>query len=158
MVIYDPTRENALAHETVNETVMKEFTVIPMSFGTVFRTEDDVTEFLKHTSDALRDVLSKMKDKIEFGMKVNWEVDAVLQQVEQDREDIRLLKGEISAKRTTSTYFARMQLGRLVEQAMDERATGYVAEILESLRDYAVASRQNKPIGDKMILNAAFLV
>src|SRR5438132_14269089 len=30
--IYDPTRENVLAHELVNETVMREFTVIPMSF------------------------------------------------------------------------------------------------------------------------------
>src|SRR5215210_7328014 len=29
IVIYDPTRENVLAHEFVNETVMKEFTVIP---------------------------------------------------------------------------------------------------------------------------------
>ena len=27
--IYDPTRENVLAHELVNETVMREFTVIP---------------------------------------------------------------------------------------------------------------------------------
>src|SRR6185503_6568282 len=44
IVIYDPTRDNVLAHEFVNETVMKEFTVIPMSFGTVFRSEDDVTE------------------------------------------------------------------------------------------------------------------
>ena len=43
IVIYDPTRENVLAHEFVNETVMKEYTVIPMSFGTVFRSEDDVT-------------------------------------------------------------------------------------------------------------------
>src|SRR5204863_5508873 len=34
IVIYDPTRENVLAHEFVNETVMKENTVIPMSFGT----------------------------------------------------------------------------------------------------------------------------
>ena len=46
IVIYDPTRDNVLAHEFVNETVMKEFTVIPMSFGTVFRSEDDVTELL----------------------------------------------------------------------------------------------------------------
>src|SRR5487761_266892 len=38
LVVYDPTRENALTHEHVNEAVMKEFTVIPMSFGTVFRT------------------------------------------------------------------------------------------------------------------------
>ena len=30
LVIYDPTREHVLAHEFVNETVMREFTVIPM--------------------------------------------------------------------------------------------------------------------------------
>ena len=30
IVIYDPTRENVLAHEFVNETVMREFTLIPM--------------------------------------------------------------------------------------------------------------------------------
>src|SRR5437588_6508001 len=41
VVVYDPTRENALTHEHVIETVMKEFTVVPMSFGTVFRTEGD---------------------------------------------------------------------------------------------------------------------
>src|SRR5579884_3415087 len=50
---YDPTRENALAHEHVQETVMKEFTVIPMSFGTVFVNEQNVVEFLRDTADAL---------------------------------------------------------------------------------------------------------
>src|SRR6202171_5923880 len=85
VVIYDPTRENVLAHENVNETVMKEFTVVPMSFGTVFRTEGDVIQFLEHTADALRDVLKKMMDKIEFGLKINWETEAVLKQVEAER-------------------------------------------------------------------------
>src|SRR4029079_10156529 len=70
IVIYDPTRDNVLAHEFVNETVMKEFTVIPMSFGTVFRSEDDVTELLRSTYQAFSDVLDKMQDKIEFGLKV----------------------------------------------------------------------------------------
>ncbi len=158
VVVYDPTRENAMTHEAVNEAVMEEFTVIPMSFGTVFRTTDDVVEFLKHTSEPLRDVLKKMQDKIEFGLKVNWDPDVVLQEVEQDREEIRRLKEEISSNRLTSTYFARMQLGRLVEQAMNEKAESYVREIYEFLRDDAIASRHNKPIGEKMILNAAFLV
>src|SRR5947207_1257520 len=45
--IFDPTRENALAHEHVIETVMKNHTIIPMSFGTVFRTGDDIREVLK---------------------------------------------------------------------------------------------------------------
>src|SRR5262249_40876328 len=45
--IFDPTRENALAHEHVVESVMKSNTVIPMGFGTVFRTEDDVRQVLR---------------------------------------------------------------------------------------------------------------
>src|SRR2546423_13535370 len=63
IVIYDPTRENVLAHEFVNETVMKEHTVIPMSFGTVFRSEDDVTEVLRPTYQAFSEGLEKMQGK-----------------------------------------------------------------------------------------------
>src|SRR3569623_1527729 len=70
IVSYDPTRENVLAHEFVNETVMREFTVIPMSFGTVFRSESDVGELLRSTYDAFTDVLDKMQDKIEFGVQI----------------------------------------------------------------------------------------
>src|SRR5688500_11187202 len=57
LIVFDPTRENALAHEHVNELVMKDFTVLPMSFGTVFRTENDIKAFLKCTYEALSDVL-----------------------------------------------------------------------------------------------------
>src|SRR5438552_8343277 len=57
VVVYDPTRENAFTHEHVIESVMKEFTVLPMSFGAIFRTAGDVVEFMKDTSDALLDVL-----------------------------------------------------------------------------------------------------
>jgi hypothetical protein len=155
---YDPTRENALTHAHVTDTVMKEFTVIPMSFGTVFVSEQNVVEFLKDTADALHDVLDKMRDKIEFGLKVNWDPETVMTAVEREREDIRRLKEEILSNRLASTYFARMQLGRLVEQAMSEKSDAYVREIYDHLRDCAIASRHNKPIGDKMILNAAFLV
>ena len=158
VVVYDPTRENALTHEHVNETVMREFTVIPMSFGAIFRTEDDVREFIKDTYDALRDVLVKMKDKIEIGLKVNWDSEVALKEVEEQHEEVRRLKEEIMSNRLASTYFARMQLGRLVEQALAEKQDAYVREIYDHLRDCAVASRHNKPIGEKMILNAAFLV
>src|SRR5881397_2382253 len=86
--VYDPTRENALTHEHVNEVVMIDngFTPVPMSFGTLFKTEEDTIEFLKDTYDALREVLQKMKDKIEFGLKVNWDRDSVLAELEQENE------------------------------------------------------------------------
>lgn len=159
LIVYDPTRENALAHEHVNEVVIERgFTPVPMSFGTLFKTEKDIVEFLEDTYDALRDVLQKMKDKLEFGLKVNWNREEVLAEVERDNEDIRRLKEEITNNRQSSTYFARVQLGRLVEQALADKSDGYVRDVYDHLREAAIASRSNKPIGDRMIMNAAFLV
>ena len=153
----DSTRENVLAHERVNETVMRDHTVIPMSFGTIFKTREDIVELLRSAYDAFADVLSKMRDKLEFGLKVLWDRDEIVRAIEQEDEDIHRLKTEISSQKG-STYFARMQYGRLIDGALQQRSERYVAEFLQRLRDVSVASRVNRAIGDKMIMNAAFLV
>jgi gas vesicle protein GvpL/GvpF len=155
--VYDPTRDNVLAHERVNEAVMHEFTVIPMSFSTVFKTSEDIVELLRSAYDAFRDVLVKMQDKLEFGLKVLWEPETIIREIEKDDENLRLLRQEISHQKG-STYFARMQYGRLVDSLLQERSEQLVGEIVNTLGAVSVASRTNKPIGDKMILNAAFLV
>jgi gas vesicle protein GvpL/GvpF len=155
--VLDATRENVLAHERVNEAVMRSQTVIPMSFGTVFKTREDIVELLKGAYGAFKDVLTKMADKVEFGLKVLWDRDGVIREIEKEDEDVRRLKTEISSQKG-STYFARVQYGRLVDAALQARSEQYVSEIFDLLRDVAVASRANKPIGDKMIMNAAFLV
>jgi hypothetical protein len=51
-----------------------------------------------------------------------------------------------------------MQYGRLVDSLLQERSEFYVHEIFETLRPAVIASRANKPIGERMIMNAAFLV
>lgn len=158
IAIHDPTRENVLGHERVIEAVMERHSVLPMSFGTVFRTRDDVVEFLKDTHDALKEVLTQVGGKIEFGVQVNWDRDAVVRDIEAQSDDVARLKANIQRTASGSTYFARVQLGRLIERLLSERADDYVREIYDALRASAVASRLNKPIGERMILNAAFLV
>jgi Gas vesicle synthesis protein GvpL/GvpF len=155
--VYDPTRENVLAHERVNEAVMRSYTVLPMSFSTVFKTSEDIVELLRTAYDAFHDVLTKMQDKLEFGLKVLWEPELVIREIEKDDDNLRLLRQQISHQKG-STYFARMQYGRLVDSLLAERSETLVAEIFSALGAVSVASRANKPIGDKMILNAAFLV
>jgi gas vesicle protein GvpL/GvpF len=156
--IFDPTRENALAHEHVIETVMKTHTIIPMSFGTVFRTDNDIREVLRSIYVSLKDVLKQMEGKLEFGLKVNWDRDRIIEELKDADEEIRRFHQEITRKHLQSTYFARMQLGRMIDKALSERSAQYVRDIYEALRGVCVASRDNKPIGDKMIMNAAFLV
>jgi hypothetical protein len=158
IAIHDPTRENVLGHERVIEAVMEQHSVLPMSFGTVFRTRDDVVEFLKDTHDAFKEVLTQVGGKIEFGVQVNWDRDAVVRDIEAQSEEVARLKANIQRTASGSTYFARVQLGRLIERLLSERADSYVREIYNALWASAAASKLNKPIGERMILNAAFLV
>ena len=122
-----------------------------MSFGTIFKTNDDIVQLLRSAYDAFGDVLTKMRDKMEFGLKVLWDRDSVVKDIEDEDEGIHRLKNEIASQKG-STYFARMQYGRAIDAALQQRSERYGSEILERLRDVAVASRINKPIGDKMIM------
>ncbi len=156
--IFDPTRENALAHEHVIETVMKTHSIIPMSFSTVFRTDDDIREVLKSIYASLKDVLKQMSGKVEFGIKVTWDRDRIIEELKRDDEEIHRFHLELTKKHLQSTYFARMQLGRMIDKALGERSAELRREIYDGLRQVCVASRDSKPIGDKMIMNAAFLM
>jgi hypothetical protein len=156
--IFDPTRDNALAHEHVIETVMKNYTIVPMAFGTVFRTSEDIKEVLKSIYPSLKDVLRQMTGKLEFGLKVTWDRDRIIEELKREHDDIHRFHQELTRKHLQSTYFARMQLGRMIDKALAELAANYVRDIYDGLRAVCVASRDNKPIGDKMIMNAAFLI
>jgi hypothetical protein len=156
--IFDPTRDNALAHEHVIETVMKNYTIVPMAFGTVFRTSEDIKEVLKSIYPSLKDVLRQMTGKLEFGLKVTWDRDRIIEELKREHDEIHRFHQELTRKHLQSTYFARMQLGRMIDKALAELAANYVRDIYDGLRGVCVASRDNKPIGDKMIMNAAFLI
>jgi hypothetical protein len=153
----DSTRANLLAHERVNGCVLRDHTVIPMSFGTAFRSRDDILELLRSAHDTLSDVLEKMHDRVEFGLKVFWDRGAVIREIEEEDADIRRLHTEIASQQG-SGFAARMEYGRRVEAALARQSELRVAEFLRRLRDVCVASRCNRTVGDRMLMNAAFLV
>ena len=155
--VIDATRENILAHERVNEAVMRSHTVIPMSFGTVFKTREDIVELLRAAYEAFTDVLQKMQDKLEFGLKVLWDRDQIVREIEKEDENVRRLKDEISSQSGLHLLRAHAVRAHGGHGARGS-AERYVREIFEALRPVSTASRANKPIGEKMIMNAAFLV
>lgn len=156
--IFDPTRENALAHEHVIETVLRKQTIIPMSFGTVFRSDADVRAVLRSVYPTVKRGLKRMSGKVEFGLRVAWDRDRIIEELKREHQEIRRFHQELTRKSLQSAYFARMQLGRMVDQALAELSASYARAIYEGLRQVAEASHDNRPIGDKTILNAAFLV
>ncbi|MBI3181260.1 MAG: GvpL/GvpF family gas vesicle protein [Myxococcales bacterium] len=153
----EPTRENVLAHQRVTEAVMARRTVLPLAFGSVFRSRKEVLDLLRSAHDAFGEVLAKMKDKLELGLKVLWDREEIIREIESEDPAIRRLRSEISHQKG-STYFARTQYGRLLEATLHARSERYARDIFGALRPVSVAARSRKLLGEKMIINAAFLV
>lgn len=151
------TRENLLAHQRVTESVMREHPVLPVSFGTVFESGQEVLELLRGAHRSFAGVLERVRHTLELGLKVLWDPEQVAREIEAGDPTIRKLKAEISGQKG-STYFARTQYGRLLDATLHGRSEHYAGEIYRALRPVSLALRAHKPIGEKMILNAAFLV
>lgn len=155
---YDPSDGDLRIHREVNEAVMREHTAIPVSFGTIFRRDEDVVEFLRTTGKAFHDVFGQIRGKVEMGIEVRWDRERLVARIQQESEEVRALKARIAQATNGSTYFARTRLGQLIEDALEERASAYVREIEAALEPLVAACRRNPPVGDRTILNAAFLV
>ncbi len=83
--IYHPTKENVTAHQQVISKVMNEHdSVIPISFGNVFHSQQDVEMLLENLYPQFASLFPQLKGKIEVGLKVIGKPDWLKQKVNQD--------------------------------------------------------------------------
>lgn len=152
-----PERQNLFAHQKVITEVMKSYTVIPMSFGNVFNSEEDVLLIMKHLYKELEVLFSQLANKIEVGLKVVAKQEWIEQEMKRDPI---LSEWKNSNKDLTNPalFYDKIQLGehaqkfvKLLEQKLEN-------EIYHPLVGLSDAGKLNSIIPGKTILNAAFLV
>jgi len=70
--IQDITQEHILKHEEVVEKLMESFTVLPVSFLTLFKKKEDVLLMMREYYSDFRENLDRLRNKIEFGIRIIW--------------------------------------------------------------------------------------
>ena len=158
VIEYDPTRENLLAHTHVLEEIVKEYLILPMSFGIIAENEEKVTELLRQNYLELKRELKMLTGKIELGVKVLWIEDAVVKEMESRGKDFQEFKKKIVDSSAKGDENSKLKAGRLVESIVKQWEKKYIPKIYSSLKEIAVDSRLNQTIGIKMLLNSSFLV
>ena len=155
-----PTREDLVGHLRVIEQVMGTKTVIPAAFGTIAASEEEVREgLLASEYEQLRALLEYLEGRVELGLKVLWkELDAIFAEILAEQEKIRVLREWIAARPETHTRQQRIEIGSMVAEALEAKKRTEGGEILDALTPVAAEARAGKLLGEKMILNAAFLV
>jgi len=70
--IKEINRDDVLKHEEVVERLMENSTVLPVRFFTTFNQEEEVMVMLKEYYQDFKENLSKLRNKVEFGIRVIW--------------------------------------------------------------------------------------
>ena len=153
-------RENLLAHEKIIEEVMKEFdSVLPVRFGTIASSADEIRNLLDRRCREFKDLLRDMDHKIELGVKGLWKnMEVIFQEIAQENKGIRKAKEEIQNGGSKKNIQAKIEVGKLVEDALVRKKEKEAEKIVDVLRRTTFDHKLNKAAGDEMFMNAAFLV
>jgi hypothetical protein len=155
---YDSSRRNMLNHTKVLEEVMERHSILPVRFNTISPDRAMLERLLVARYDELIGELERMNGKIEVGVKALWYEGIVFQEILAERADIRQLRDSLQGKSPDSTYYERIRLGEMVEEAVRRKRSLDEDMILTRLSPYAVQFRANDIFGERMIVNAAFLI
>lgn len=153
------SRKNLIAHEKVIEKIMGDYNaVLPVRFCTVATSSEEIRNLLMKNYHVLKNSLRSMDNKIELGLKVFWQdMEDVFKEIASIKKIKRLKEKLIKSSISVNTN-EKVSLGKKVKDILEKKREIEAENILEVLRPKCIEFRRNKIIGDKMILNCAFLI
>ncbi len=155
----DPTRMNVRAHTVVQDELLKVYDLLPMGFGVMAHSDDEVQKLLERNYQILVTELERLASKIEVVLKVFWDQEAMIKELQGERQELTRIKAKINAAASPGeAQHLLVEAGQLIERIAMEWRNKYAEQVYAVLKEMAVDARQNAPLGVKNILNAAFLV
>lgn len=162
LVKYPVSRENAMAHENAIEAVMRDHTVLPVRYGTIAESKEKIVKVMEREYGRFKNLLKKMHNKVELGLKVLFLEGTIYREILDRYESIKRLKGDIEKEAGLNpkgeALYRGIELGKMVESALENERVRYAGEILKELKGAFEDFRTNRILQDRMVLNAAFLV
>jgi hypothetical protein len=158
MKIYHPNKENLMMHQEIISKVMESNdTVIPISFGNIFKSRADVKVLLENLYPQFEALFPKIKGKVEVGLKVIGKQHWLHRKVNQNPQVEEMTKN-LQTKPKAAGYYDRIKLGGAAQEIFAGLQSEVKANIFKPLEDHAEAAAVNDPISETMLLNASFLI
>lgn len=158
-------KDMVLAHHRVLESMIGEYTILPLRFGAVFDDDGSVEASLEKHQDTLAQAFDRIDGALEWGLKIFCDRDVLGRSLEGETQAIQNLRMEIAEARQGRAFFLRRRMEHVTQEqvarAMD-RCVEYTEERLSALvRSKADAKIQPSAVhgrSEEMVFNGAYLV
>lgn len=162
-------KEKAQLHAEALEEAMKKgdeiLSIIPMKFGTIFKTKERLAQTLKKYYSKFKKTLESLAGKQEWSVKAYLNRKAFEEEVKKVSPVVREKEKEITSMPEGAAYFAQKQIDQAASKEADRALQNYTENFFETLKKYAEAETKGKILEKEltgkslpMFLNAIFLV
>ncbi|MGK5544794.1 GvpL/GvpF family gas vesicle protein [Streptomyces sp. URMC 127] len=151
-----PKRRDLLAHQRVLAEAGRRTTVLPMRFGSVSDSDDQVRAVLTEHSGRYEEQFARLEGRVEYNVKAVHHEEAVLHLVLAENAELRTL-AEANRAAGGGSYEQRLRFGELVAQAVREQETRDADLVRRTLEPLAEGERPG-PESTGWFLNASYLV
>ncbi len=153
--------ENILAHQKVIEAVMSQFSsVIPVRFGTVAATPDEIRNLLNRRYSELTELLDRFENKVEYNLKGSWRnMKIIYNEIDKENKELTKLRSKIEKLADEDKRKKLIEeAGHFIEDALQKKKCFEAEEIVSAFRKTVVSHKHNKTSGECMFMNTAFLL
>ena len=153
-----PQRTNLAAHHRILHDLADERPVLPVVFGTITGSEEELRRVLHRNRDALASLLERLRGKVEMGLKVYWDLPNVFEYFVATHQELESMRNRLFRPGRTPTVEEKVELGERFVSLLRQARERHTRRVTEALTAYCVEVRGIDPGEERMILKLACLV
>ena len=144
-------------HQQVIEDALGRGDVLPVQFGTVLASEDEVRMLLTGWGGLVRASLTRFSGLVEVEVAATWDLERVIGEIACDPEVMAAKSAALQAP-PEERHAQQVNVGKVVKDALDRRRVRCQQMLMEAAGLLADCSQPNVLLSDELVFNVAFLV
>jgi hypothetical protein len=153
-----PERRFLAAHNAVLQILMKETTPLPLSFGVIADGPEAVPGILSRNHKTLVDQLQRVRDKVEMGLRVSWNVPNVFEYLVNTHPELRTARDRFFGTHREPSHEDKIELGRMFDRLLTEDREEHSGRVENILSGSSFEIKRNRCRNEHEVMNLACLI
>jgi hypothetical protein len=152
-------RAEVEAHDRVLSELSRHTTVVPLRFGTVMASDDEVRErLLERHADEIEALLRQLEGRLQMSVKAFYLEETLLRRLLHRRPELKRRSQALEGLPIEATQQQRIALGRDVADGLQEQRALDERMIVDALAPFADDVRVEPPVSDRHAATVQLLV
>ena len=158
-------QEKAFHHHETISTLNQQYTLIPLKFCTIYKSEDNLRESIQEVNDKVVETFEYLQGKEEWTIKIYCDDDKLRQAMSTNNEQVEAKRKEIEKLPKGRRFFEEKKIDRFIDTELENEKDRLSESLHNQVKTHAIDYKVKKSwskdvtgLKEDMILNSVYLL